>query len=179
MLIRELNYKSEVEKEKIFKLSLKSKEDNGKKWRAQTTIAIINDPSWKRGRTRVFVAEDHGIIGFITCYKPISYEYDSIIPDQPFVIWDIYVKPEYRRQGIGKELVNKYFGIEQISQLPIVNYPVSEGLKAIIVNLSNTYLAYYDRTFTLSKLDVNNKIQLFDLVEVLEFLKFNHTDQEI
>ena len=129
-IIEELDYNNEKNCETIFELSIKSR--IGNTWRAQTTIAHLNEKNLDIDRIRIFVAwKKEEIVGFITFYKPFSENYETYIPEQAFVIWDLYVEEGSRGEGIGTALVSKYFDIEQESAI-IVNYPISQGMRRIL-----------------------------------------------
>lgn len=137
--IKELNYNSEKDRGTIIKFSRISGIDNG--WSIQTRSILFEEND--KERTKVFVAYyGSEIIGFITFYKPPDILYAP--SHQPFIIWDLYVEHDHRKKRIGTDLVNKYFEIEKISNIPIVSCPISDGMKGVLPKISNRWLFFKD-----------------------------------
>ena len=98
---------------------------------------------------RIFIAEEKGeIIAYLFGHSAESKDQSSIIPDGTacFEVMEIYVRKEYRNQGIGTRLFN--YAEEQISDDYITLSTATKNWKAIL----HFYIDELDMTFHSARL---------------------------
>ena len=98
---------------------------------------------------RIFIAEeDDKIIGYLFGHSTESKNQSSIIPDGTacFEVMEIYVRKEYRNQGIGTELFN--YAEKQISDDYITLSTATKNWKAIL----HFYIDELDMSFHSARL---------------------------
>ena len=98
---------------------------------------------------RIFIAEEEGeIIGYLFGHSTESENQSSIIPDGTacFEVMEIYVRKEYRNQGIGTQLFN--YAEEQIGDDYITLSTATKNWKAIL----HFYIDELDMTFHSARL---------------------------